>query len=55
MERKSGGEYGEIRSELDVGKLNEWLERCEDVKKVGRVKGPVKVKQFAVSCWLRFF
>jgi hypothetical protein len=45
--KKVGGEYGEIRSELDVGRLNRWLKENGDVK--GTVKAPVVVKQFAVS------
>jgi len=45
MSKKIGGEYGEIRSELDVGKLNAWLESNEELR--GRVKAPVVVKQFA--------
>ena len=44
---KVGGEYGEIRSELDVVALNQWLETDEKVK--GRVRTPVDVKQFIVS------
>lgn len=49
---KIGGEYGEIRSELDVKALNEWLQRNQQVQK--RVKAPVVVKQFAV-CSIRLF
>jgi hypothetical protein len=44
---KIGGEYGEIRSELDVRSLNRWLASNSQVKE--RVKAPVTVKQFAVS------
>jgi len=38
---KIGGEYGEIRANIDVEKLNAWLE-----EKVPAVKAPVAVKQF---------
>lgn len=44
---KIGGEYGEIRSELDIDSLNRWLESNGEVNK--RVSAPVVVKQFAVS------
>lgn len=47
---KIGGEYGEIRSELDVKALNKWLQDNQQVRK--RVKAPVAVKQFAV-CTIR--
>lgn len=42
--QKIGGEYGEIRANIDVAKLNEYLG-----KHVKTVKTPVTVKQFKVS------
>ncbi|THH33046.1 hypothetical protein EUX98_g1126 [Antrodiella citrinella] len=39
--QKIGGEFGEVRANIDVGKLNAWLEA-----KVPVVKAPVAVKQF---------
>jgi hypothetical protein len=44
---KFGGEYGEIRSELDVRSLNRWLDSNSQARE--RVKAPVVVKQFVVS------
>ena len=44
---KVGGEYGEIRSQLDVGALNAWIGSHRSLSQ--RVMTPVDVKQFAVS------
>lgn len=42
--KKIGGEFGEVRANIDVDKLNKYLE-----EKVPSVKAPVQVKQFKVS------
>ena len=42
--KKIGGEYGEVRANIDVPKLNVYLK--ESVKEV---RAPVEVKQFKVS------
>lgn len=41
--KKIGGEYGELRANIDVGKLSEYLKKC-----VKEVHAPVRVKQFKV-------
>ena len=41
--KKIGGEYGEIRANIDIDKLNAYIH-----EHVGAVKGPVDVKQFKV-------
>lgn len=41
--KKIGGEYGEIRANIDVDKLNTYLSRHVKV-----VRTPVEVKQFKV-------
>lgn len=41
---KIGGEYGEIRANIDIGKLNAYIDKYVSV-----VKAPVDVKQFKVS------
>ena len=43
QKKKIGGEYGEIRANIDVDRLNEWLK-----ERVPAVKAPVAVKQFKV-------
>lgn len=40
-EKKVGGEYGEVRAAIDVGKLNAYLR-----KHVAAIKAPVDIKQF---------
>jgi hypothetical protein len=47
---KIGGEYGEIRSQLDVPSLNRWLREVST-----RVKAPVVVKQFTVSSMIPLY
>ena len=42
--QKIGGEYGEVRANIDVHKLNAYLD-----KHVKAIKTPVDVKQFKVS------
>lgn len=42
--KKIGGEFGEVRANIDVDKLNKYFE-----EKVPSVKAPVEVKQFKVS------
>ena len=42
--QKIGGEYGEVRANIDVDRLNKYLD--EHVKEV---VAPVEVKQFKVS------
>jgi len=42
--KKIGGEYGDVRANIDVEKLNAYL-----VKNVKSLKGPIDVKQFKVS------
>jgi len=42
-EKKIGGEYGDVRASIDVGKLNAYLEAH-----VPEVTAPVTVKQFKV-------
>ncbi|KAG8740751.1 hypothetical protein FRC12_015893 [Ceratobasidium sp. 428] len=44
-ESKIGGEYGEVRAEIDVQALNKYLAQYAK-----EVKVPVEVKQFKVSC-----
>ncbi|KAJ3486520.1 hypothetical protein NLI96_g4167 [Meripilus lineatus] len=39
--KKIGGEYGEIRANIDIGRLNAYI-----AKNVPLMKGPVEVKQF---------
>lgn len=46
--QKIGGEYGEIRANIDVDKLNGWLK-----EHVPAVKVPVAVKQFKVCVYVR--
>jgi len=41
--QKIGGEYGEVRANIDVEKLNAYL-----AKHTPGIKGPVDVKQFKV-------
>ena len=41
--KKIGGEYGEVRANIDVGKLNKYLKES-----VREVHAPVAVKQFKV-------
>jgi hypothetical protein len=41
--KKIGGEIGEVRANIDVEKLNAYLDKYVDV-----VKCPVEVKQFKV-------
>ena len=49
--KKIGGEYGEVRANIDVEKLNKYLD-----EHVEAVAAPVEVKQFKVSVdviWFR--
>lgn len=46
--RMIGGEYGEIRANIDVNGLNGYLRKC-----VKEVSAPVSVKQFKVRRFLR--
>lgn len=41
--KKIGGEYGKVRANIDVEKLNAYL-----AKNVKAIKGPVDVQQFKV-------
>ena len=47
--QKIGGEYGEVRANIDVDRLNKYLD--DHVKEV---VAPVEVKQFKVSDTLWF-
>lgn len=42
--KKIGGEFGEVRANIDVDKLNKYFE-----DKVPSIKVPVQVKQFKVG------
>jgi hypothetical protein len=42
---KIGGEYGEVRATIDVGKLNTYLANLN----TGTIQTPVTIKQFKVS------
>jgi hypothetical protein len=44
LKKKIGGEYGEIRANIDVNNLNAYLN-----KHTPSIKAPVDVKQFKVS------
>lgn len=41
--KKIGGEYGEVRANIDIDKLNVYLK-----KNVEAIKGPIDIKQFKV-------
>lgn len=43
--KKIGGEYGNIRANIDIGKLNAYLQQNVPVMKL-----PIDVKQFKVCC-----
>lgn len=43
--QKIGGEYGDVRTHIDVDKLNAYLSEWVRV-----ISTPVKVKQFKVRC-----
>jgi hypothetical protein len=43
-EQRIGGQYGEIRAEIDLASLNDFLRR-----ECPRIETPVEVKQFKVS------
>ena len=45
--KKIGGEYGKVRANIDIEKLNEYLK-----KKVEAIKDPVDVKQFKVCVFI---
>lgn len=42
--KKIGGEYGEVRANIDIDKLNVYLK-----KNVEAIKGPIDIKQFKVG------
>ena len=46
-EQRIGGQYGEIRAEIDIASLNDFLRR-----ECPRIETPVEVKQFKVSSCL---
>jgi hypothetical protein len=45
--KKTGGEYGDVRANIDVDRLNAYL-----AKHVPAVKTPVDVKQFKVRYYV---
>lgn len=45
VSKKIGGEYGEVRSTIDVEKLNTYLANLN----TGTILTPVAIKQFKVS------
>jgi hypothetical protein len=44
MSKKIGGEFGEVRANIDVETLSKYL-----LKHVKALRGPIDVKQFKVS------
>lgn len=48
--KKIGGEYGKVRANIDIEKLNAYL-----AKNVAAIKGPVDVKQFKVRMFIASF
>lgn len=47
--KKIGGEYGDVRANIDEAKLNAYL-----LKNISIMKGPIDVKQFKV-CAVCFY